>query len=195
MHPLLKQHIERTIAQTLPADSEKIFAELLVEQVFQKGDFLAEEGKPCHAIYFITQGAACAYFLDAKGEKNAMQLALEGHWISDLSSFFSGQAAMYSIEALEPLKVLVLKKENFPKASQAFPFFDRLFRILIQNAYVSLQQRLAKTNAESAENRYLAFVKQYPDFVQRIPQYLIASYLGIKPQSLSRIRKAMAHTK
>jgi len=195
MHPLLKQNIERTIAQTLPPDSEQIFSELLSDQVFQKGDFLAEEGKPCHAIYFITQGAAYASFLDAKGEKNAMQLALEGHWISDLSSFFSGQAALYTIEALEPLKVLVLKKENFAEASQSFAFFDRLFRILIQNAYVSLQQRLAKTNAESAEKRYQAFVKQYPDFVQRIPQYIIASYLGIKPQSLSRIRKRLIANK
>jgi len=195
MHPLLKQNIERTTEQVLSKAVEQTFSNLLSELSFEKGSCLAEEGQHCKYIYFILEGAAYASFLDAKGEKNAMQLAIEGHWISDLASFFSGHAAHYTIEALEPMKVLAITKDHFTQACNTLPIFDRFFRILIQNAYMSLQQRLAKTNAESAEKRYQAFVKQYPDFVQRIPQYIIASYLGIKPQSLSRIRKRLIANK
>jgi len=99
------------------------------------------------------------------------------------------------VEALETTRVLVLNKENFDKACAEMPIFERFFRILIQNAYISLQYRLAKTTSEEAENRYLDFSARHPDFIQRIPQYLIASYLGIKPQSLSRIRKELAERK
>lgn len=189
MHPLLKQHIERTLNQPLNEKDGQAFLNLLVEKQYEKGAFLIEEGKVGHDIFFIVEGSAFSYVTDNKGEKHAIQFALEGHWISDLYSFFSEQKAQYTIEVLEPLKVLSLSKKNFAKACDSIPVFDRFFRILIQNAYVALQHRLAKTNSESAEVRYIEFATQYPEFVQRIPQYLIASYLGMKPQSLSRIRK------
>ncbi len=121
-----------------------------------------------------------------------VQLALEDHWISDLYSFFSGKKAIYTIETLEATKVLALNKEGFQKACDTIPVFDRFFRILLQNAYVALQQRMAQTNSEEAESRYAEFSKTHPDFIQRIPQYLIASYLGVKPESQSRIRKGIA---
>ena len=124
-----------------------------------------------------------------------MQFSLEGYWISELYSFFSGKKAIYTVQALEPTKVLALNKESFNKACDTMPAFDKYFRLLIQNAYVALQYRLAKTNSEDAEHRYNEFAKLHPQFVQRIPQYLIASYLGIKPQSLSRIRKELAQKK
>lgn len=155
----------------------------------EKKVFLTEEGKLNRYIYFIEQGSCYSFIVDQKGEKHAIQFALEGYWISDLYSFFSGRPAIYTIETLEPTNVLVLNKENFQKACDICPLFDRFFRILVQNAYVSLQYRLAKTNSEEAEHRYLEFSRLHPDFIQRIPQYLVASYLGIKPQSLSRIRK------
>ena len=85
----------------------------------------------------------------------------------------------------------MLSLDNFNKLCNAHPVFDHFFRILIQNAYVSMQYRLAKTNSEEAPQRYKEFSKLHPDFIDRIPQYLIASYLGIKPQSLSRIRSEM----
>ena len=86
----------------------------------------------------------------------------------------------------------MINQENFEKACETMPIFERYFRILIQNAYVSMQYRLAKTTSEEAEARYVEFSQLHPDFIQRMPQYLIASYLGIQPQSLSRIRKKLA---
>jgi CRP-like cAMP-binding protein len=185
----LKLNIEKTIGKKIPEHEFAELNKLVFEKSFDKKVLLSEEGRICNYIYFIIQGSCYSFYTDDAGEKHAVQFALENYWISDLYSFFSGDKAVYTIEALEPVKVLVLNKENFQKACDDFLVFDRFFRILIQNAYVSLQYRLAKTNSEEAEKRYEEFSELHPDFLQRIPQYVIASYLGIKPQSLSRIRK------
>src|SRR5690606_1436989 len=115
--------------------------------------------------------------------------ALEGYWITDQYSFFSGRKGIFMIETLEDCKMLVLSKDHMNTRCAQSHRIEHFFRILIQNAFVALQYRLTKTNSETAENRYLEFSRLYPHFLNRIPQYLIASYLGIRPQSLSRIRK------
>ena len=192
MNLLLKAHIENIIKSDFTEDYCKLFSELLFIKTFDKKDLLVEEGRNCNHVYFITAGSCYSYMTDEKGEDHAIQFALEGYWITDQFSFFSGKKAIYNVKALETVKALVLNKDNFQKACDHIPSLDRYFRILIQNAFVALQYRLAKTNSETAEQRYAEFAKTYPQFIQRIPQYLIASYLGIKPQSLSRIRKEIA---
>lgn len=191
----LNSNIEKYTGQKLSDQYSCRFEELLVEKTFEKKEKLVEDGKYCKQIYFILEGACYSYINDQKDQNHAVQFALEGYWISDLYSFFSEKKAIYTVEALEQTKVLMLNKVNFDKACVEMPIFERFFRILIQNAYVSLQYRIAKTNSEEAEARYIEFSKKYPDFVQRIPQYLIASYLGIKPQSLSRIRRELSARK
>jgi CRP-like cAMP-binding protein len=195
MLDLLKANIKRTIEQEIPEGNCSAFSNLLYEKQFDKKDILVEEGTLCKYIYFITEGSCYSFIRDDKGDAHAIQFGLEGYWISDLYSFFSGKKSIYTIEALEPTKVLVLNKECFQKACDTMPIFDKYFRVLIQNAFVSLQYRLARTNSVEADQRYLEFSKLHPDFNQRIPQYLIASYLGIKPQSLSRIRKELSTKK
>jgi len=195
MIELLKSNIERTIGMSIPEGNCSVFSELLFEKHFDKKDILTEAGTICKYIYFITEGSCYSYLRDDKGDVHAIQFGLEGYWISDLYSFISGKGAVYTIEALETTKVLALNKEQFQKACDTIPIFDKYFRILIQNAYVALQYRLAKTNSVEAEKLYLEFSNLHPDFIQRIPQYLIASYLGIKPQSLSRIRKELTTKK
>jgi CRP-like cAMP-binding protein len=195
MKSSLRLNIEKIINQALEDDAFNQFSILLVEKFFDKKEYLIRDGDVCEYIYFIEQGSCYSYISDQKGERHAVQFALEGYWISDLYSFFSARKAIYTIEALESTKVLALSKDGFQKACATIPCFDKFFRILIQNAYVSVQYRLAKTNSEDAKARYFEFSKSHPDFVQRIPQYLIASYLGIKPQSLSRIRKERVHKK
>lgn len=192
MIDLLKAHIEKLINAPIPAGNCSSFSNLLFEKSFDKKDVIVEEGTQCNYIYFIVEGSCYSFYTDDKGEEHAMQFSLEGYWISELYSFFSGKKSIYTVQALEPTRVLALNKDSFNKACDTMPAFDKYFRLLIQNAYVALQYRLAKTNSEDAEHRYNEFAKLYPQFVQRIPQYLIASYLGIKPQSLSRIRKELA---
>ena len=195
MKSLLRSHIEKVLNQPITDAEFGQFLELTFQKSYDKKALLAEEGNVCNYIYFIEEGSCYSFMTDHKGEKHTIQFALEGYWISDLYSFFSSRKAVYTLEALENTKVLALNKENFQKACDSIPCFDRFFRILIQNAYVSLQYRLARTNSEEADIRYDEFSKLHPEFIQRIPQYLIASYLGIKPQSLSRIRKENAHRK
>lgn len=195
MNDLLRLNIEKTINQQITDSEFEQFSKFMFKKSFNKKDFLVEEGSPWNYIYFILEGSCYSYILDKKGDKHAVQFSLEGYWISDLYSFYSDRNAIYNIEALEPLSVLMLNKEGFEKACDSISCIDRFFRILIQNAYIALQYRLAKTNSEDAEKRYTEFSKTHPDFIQRIPQYLIASYLGIKPQSLSRIRNEGMHKK
>lgn len=193
MHNTLKKNIEKTIGRVLFYDEFQAFKEVLSEKRFEKKASLLEEGQTCKYIYFISKGSCYSYMTDEKGERHAISFALEGYWISDLYSFFSNDVAIYGIEMLEVGEVLVLNKKGFQLACDSIPVFERFFRILIQNAYVASQYRIAKTNSEESEARYREFSELHPDFAQRIPQYLIASYLGIKPQSLSRIRKEMGH--
>jgi CRP-like cAMP-binding protein len=191
----LKANIERTIGESLTEKDKEAFSQLVFEKSVDKKVVLAEQGEICNHVYFVVSGSAYSYITDPKGNKHALQFALENYWISDLYSFFSGRNAIFTVETLEPCRLIVLNKENFQLACKTIPIFNCFFRILIQNAYVNLQYRIAKANSEEAETRYTEFSRQYPQFMQRIPQYLIASYLGIKPQSLSRIRKEMASKK
>lgn len=193
MSKALKRNIEHKLEQTIEDEHFNMLIQLMTEKTFEKKALLVAEGNTNNTIYFIEQGSCYSFLSEASGEKQVVQFAIEENWISDLFSFFNEKKAIYSIEALETIKTLVLSKQNFKTACDTIPWFDRFFRILIQNAYCSLQYRLAKTNSQEIEARYQEFSKLHPQYIQRIPQYLIASYLGVKPQSLSRIRKESAH--
>ena len=110
-------------------------------------------------------------------------------------SFFSGKPAIFNIEAIEAATLYTMKYSDFEKACKEIPKFETFFRILVQNAYLSSLQRIAKNFTDDAEKRYLLLIKQQPDLQQRFPQYLVASYLGIKPQSLNRIRHNISKNK
>jgi CRP-like cAMP-binding protein len=189
MYSLLKEKIEQYTEQKVEDECWAKFQELLFEKTFEKKQLLAEAGKVCKYNYFVLNGACYSFLGIESGEKHVVQFALDGYWISDLYSFFSGDKAIYHIEAIEDTRVLMLNKSSFETACEQLPVFEKYFRILVQNAYVSLQYRLVKSVSASAEQRYAELIQRHPDFIQRIPQYLIASYLGIQPPSLSRIRK------
>ena len=188
MSELLKQKFEKTIGAPVTEVQFESFLNLMFVKHYDKKDFLVEKGHTNNYIYFVLSGSCYSYMEEDNGDISVVQFALEGNWISDLYSFFSGKNAIYNVQALEAMEVLAINNENFELACDRNALFDKYFRIIIQNAYVALQYRVAKSNIAEADERYYEFAKQYPSVVQRIPQYLIASYLGIKPQSLSRIR-------
>lgn len=188
----IRQNIEDKINQKLSDDEFKFFFDLLKTENFIKKDLVVSEGKICSGIYFIEIGTLHSYLTDSNGDLHSIQFGFEGYWISDLFSFLSDKPALFTIEALENTQVYSLSKVNFEKACNEIPKFERFFRILIQNAYVHSQQRLALTFSENAEQRYLDLLKKQPLISQKVPQYIIASYLGIKPQSLSRIRNKLS---
>jgi len=192
---LLRSNIERTIGSRIDDDCFQAIDNLIVPKTIERKTRFVEEGEYCNYVHFITKGACYAYDVDERGDKHAFQFSLEDYWIGDLYSFFSGRVGIYNAETIETTDFLMLSKKNFEELCLNHPVYERFFRILIQNAFVALQYRHIKTQSDDAENRYLEFTKKHPNFVQRIPQYLIASYLGIKPQSLSRIRKELVERK
>lgn len=193
MEELLKQNIEKTLGEKIPDGMLAKFMELSFERSFFKKQFLVEAGNACKYQYFILEGSCYSYYINDKGDKNAIQFAIENYWITDASGYFTNKPAVFNIETLEPMRALLLNRENFDMLCKAYPLFDRFFRILLQNTLANLHYRIAKTTSEDAKYRYKEFSQLYPHFIQRVPQYLIASYLGIAPPSLSRIRKDIAH--
>lgn len=193
MEGLIRSNIEKTLGEKIPDEMLAKFMELTFEKSFDKKQFLTEAGKACKYQYFILQGSCYSYYINEKGDKHAIQFAMEDYWITDASGYFTNKPAVFNIETLEPTRALLLNKNNFDKLCKAYPLFDRFFRILLQNSLATLHYRIAKTTSEDAKYRYKEFSQLYPLFIQRIPQYLIASYLGIAPQSLSRIRKEIVY--
>jgi CRP-like cAMP-binding protein len=133
-----------------------------------------------------------AYSVDQKGEEHIVQFALEGWWISDLYSFLTGKPSTYDIEALEESDVLLIDLPSYEKLCTTVPAFERYFRILLQNNYIATHRRLLASISLSAEEQYVQLINDYPTIVQRVAQRHIASYLGITPEALSRIRGRMA---
>ncbi|MCO5287331.1 MAG: Crp/Fnr family transcriptional regulator [Chitinophagaceae bacterium] len=192
MEATIRENVFKTIGQHLSEEECDAFSKLTFEKSFGRKTIIAEEGSTCRYTYFITEGSAYSYYINENGDKSVIQFALEGYWITDQYSFFSGRKGIFMIETLEDCKMLVLNKDHMNTLCAQSHRIEHFFRILIQNAFVALQYRLTKTNSETAEKRYLEFAGLYPHFLNRIPQYLIASYLGIRPQSLSRIRKELS---
>lgn len=155
----------------------------------KRNDFFINQGSTPKKVAFVLSGFLHTYHLDENGDKQVVQLAAKEHWVSDLYSFFSKEQAYFNIQAIDKAELLILSKENFEKVCKEIPVFERFFRILIQNAYVALLKRVSNIYGNTAEERYEAFLKTHANIANNVPQHYIASYLGIKPQSLSRIRK------
>lgn len=188
----VKLTIEKTLEMQIPDEMFDFFVKHSFVKEFEKKVYLANPGERCKYQYLILEGSCYSSYTNEKGDIRAIQFAIENYWITDAASYFNGKPAVFNIQTLEPTRALLLDRQNFELICERFPLFDRYFRILLQNTLGSLHYRIAKTNSEDAEHRYREFSRLYPQFFQRIPQYLIASYLGIAPQSLSRIRKEIA---
>jgi CRP-like cAMP-binding protein len=183
---LLLQNMQSKLSIT-KKDFESL-ADLFVNKPIKKKQKLIEEGNINDKLYFIEQGLLFSYKTLDNGNNQVIQFAKENYWISDLCSFFSSSKALFTIQALEDCEVLSITKENFDIICEQYPKMETYFRLNFQSAYVNTLQRLSDVYSEDAESKYDRFTKQYPQFAQRVPQYLIASYLGVLPSSLSRIR-------
>ena len=166
----------------------EFIAEYFQPTHLSKKGVLIVEGKSNDKLYFIERGLLFSYKTLDNGNEQVIQFAKEDYWISDLCSFFSGTQSLFSIQAVEDSILWALTKHDFDKLCGEFPKMETLFRLNFQNAYVNTLLRLSDVYSEDAEAKYNKILEQQPDLLQRVPQYLIASYLGILPSSLSRIR-------
>jgi CRP-like cAMP-binding protein len=158
----------------------------------RKRQYLSQEGEICKYQAFVEKGMLRSFTVDEKGVEHVLQFASEGWWITDLSSYITGEPSVFNIEALEDADLLLLSKPSWDELMQTVPKLEHYFRILIQNNLIATQKRLLQSHSETAEEKYLKFMSTHTDAVQRLPQHLIASYLGITRETLSRIRKNIA---
>jgi CRP-like cAMP-binding protein len=185
--------IAKNISKHIQLEPEEFdyFASLLKTKRLRRKQFLLEEGEVCRFECFVNSGCLRQYYLDDKGDEYIIQFAVTDWWISDQYSLLTGLPSQCFIDALEDSEVLLIEKSILEGIYAKMPKFERFFRIAFQNSYVALQRRILANISQTAEERYRSFCQQYPEIEQKVPQRQIASYLGIKPESLSRLRKQL----
>lgn len=166
-----------------------------IPKKIRKTHFLLQAGEVCRHMAFVSKGCLRSYSIDDAGEEHVVQFAIEDWWMTDPYSYLTGEPSGYNIDALQDSDLLLLDRSSYEKLPIELPKFERFFRMLLENKYIASQRRITAALSASAEERYLNFIKTYPAFAQRIPQRHIASYLGITPQSLSRLRKELSEKK
>lgn len=190
MHAALIQEIKKHI--DLTTEDEELITTAFRHKKVRRNQVLVQP--PDIAVYehFVISGCLVQYYLDDNGIQHTLLFAPEGWWTTDLPSFLTGQESKYHIEALEDSELLIISKQLLDKLLVKIPSLNNFFRVLYQNAVMAQEERLLNVLSTKVEERYLRFVKKYPQLQNRIPQYLIASYLGVTPEFFSKV-KARIH--
>jgi CRP-like cAMP-binding protein len=173
---------------TLNKSERDLVAEKFQARLYRKRQFVLQEGDVCGYINFVVRGCLRMYKIDDLGNTHIVQFATENYWINDLGSFHTLKPSDLNIDALEDTVVLQIQRDDLITIYTTSPKFDRIFRVLIENSFVMLQQRLLQNISSTAEDRYQSFLEIYPHLVNRLSQVQIAAYLGITPEFLSRLR-------
>lgn len=163
--------------------------ERLIVRNLKDREFFVRNGAIVKNLGFINEGLMVNYRLDANGDRHVIQIRWTNWWMGDLYSFFSRQPTFSEIICYKPTEILLISHESFDFITKKHPVYERFFRIAFQKSYVSTLNQLYNLHSKSAEERYLDLINHVPTILDDIPHYLIASYLNIRPQSLSRIRK------
>jgi CRP-like cAMP-binding protein len=195
MFELLFNHLARFV-RINEQEQEVLLAKLQYKKLSKK-DFLLKRGQVCSGNFFVLSGCVRLYSLTANGTEQILQFAIPGWWISDYHSFQNNIPSQYSIQAVEDSEIAFIGRSDADELFQQIPPLNNYFRLLMQRAYVAALRKMELLLCVSAEDRYHQFVNDFPDFVQRIPQYMLASFLGFTPEFLSMLRakhKATGHS-
>ena len=187
MYQPLYNHIKRFV--DLSADEEEILTSTLKSFSFKKKTFLLEQGQICRSNYFVVKGCIRLFFVNEKGVEQTTQFAIENWWLTDHFAFQNQQISGFYIQAVENTDLIALSLQSQEELFIQFPQMEKYFRLIYQRAYAASQLRMKYQYDFSREELYHHFNDRFPEFIQRIPQYLLASYLGFTPEYLSEIRK------
>lgn len=186
---LLLSSISRHISLT--ADETEFFTSLWQGKTLKAGEYLLREGDVCRHETFVVKGCLKTYYQDKDVQEHIIDFSIEEWWADDLHSFFTQTPSRLVIKAIEDTELLQISKNNLETLYRKIPKFERFFRILFQNAYITQREQINQALSTSAEERYLLFVKKKPYAEKRFSQKDIASYLGITPQFLSTLKKKL----
>lgn len=189
----LLKNIETFIELT--EEEKEFFFSVLQPKKLRRRQYHVQAGDLCRYECYVVKGCLRQYYVDESGQEHIIMFATEDWWTSDMYGLITGKPSLTNIEALEDSELLLIEKTDFEKLLEKIPKFERFFRIKLQRAFVGHQRRLIENMSLPAEQRYLNFIEQSPSLEQKLPQKYIASFLGITPESLSRIRKQLAEKK
>lgn len=176
---------------SLSEDEKIIISNAYEPYDVSKKAFLFKQGERCEIEAFVVSGALRVFNTDKNGNEHVLNFALPNWWVGDLTSFAEGTPSLFNVQALEDSELLIISPEKKEVLLRQIPALERMFRIIIQKHLASFQRRFLSAISESAEQRYMNLLERIPHIEQLVPQYQIASYLGILPESLSRLKRKM----
>lgn len=182
-------YVENLSGKVLSEDDKQVFREHLKPKKLRKRQYFLQEGDVCKYTGFIVKGSARTYTIDEKGHEHILKLSVEKWWLADFESYYHLTPSRYNIEALEDLELLLVTNAQVEEFFAPIPAFAAMQEAIKRNYAIANQNRLQAAISYSAEERYENLIANYPHFLQRFPQTMIASYLGLSPETLSRIRK------
>ncbi|MCK8521513.1 Crp/Fnr family transcriptional regulator [Aquimarina sp. D1M17] len=188
----MKEQLIKSISKYIKLNSqeENLIETFWIEKILEKGDYLLRNGETCRTDNFVVQGTLKAFYINPEtGKEEILYFSIENWWATDIESFQKQKPSIYNIQAIEKTTLLQIRYDSFQKMLKQIPKLERFFRIILENYLGSLQRRIILNNVLDAEQRYLGFLENYPEIAEKVPNYLIASYLGITAEFLSRIRK------
>ncbi len=186
----LKQYLQSKVE--IPDEILEELASLCVPDRTQKGGVVLRINEVCTHNFFVTRGCLRSYVFDKKGREHILQFAPDNWWIAERISLLSGEPATFFIDAIEETEFIKVPEEFLARLSSTVPAAKALIEKLRLNNFKSIRKRLISLLSDTGEDRYLSFIETYPSLALRLPQKMIASYLGITPESLSRIRKSLS---
>jgi len=183
----LIEHIRKYV--DLNEQEVQILEKYTKPKSFRKKENLLSEGQVCRSLYFVEKGCLRMYFLNSKAAEQITQFALEGWWLTDFLSFMDNKPSEYYIQTIETSNVISIDAHVYDDLIKELPQLERYFRIIMQKNLAASQLRTKYLYEMSKEEFYYHFNTSFPDFVQRVPQYMLASYLGLTPEYVSQLRK------
>jgi len=188
MHESLIKYINSYSSTALTDSQVELIKNTFVPKKIRKRQYFLQEGEVCKYAGFIVKGAMRQYSVDDKGVEHIVRLFIENWWVTDRESYVMLTPSVYNIDAWEDTDVLLITKADFLNRLNSIPAINEMARKLDENHAIASQKRLSATISLTAEKRYSDLANTYPEFLQRFPQHIIASYLGITKETLSRIR-------
>ena len=193
MFEKLRAYCERQAHLT--EEEYSLLETLYVPKKMKKGDFLLREGEVAKYGAFVVRGCLRSYTIDDKGREHILQFSPEDWWVGNLESYRTGKPSTYFVDAIEDSDVLLQDQFGFETMMTKIPTLAKMFHLGIQKSGFAKDKRIISALTNSAEERYQAFLDKYPSIAQRVPQHMLASFLGITPETLSRIRKLQSKRK
>lgn len=191
IHNPLLDYINKYI--NLTVEEEALLFSKVVQRNYLKDQYIVQQGDICKSANFIISGCTKTFYMDKEGQEHIVMFSIEDWWTSDLGSFITQTPADFNVQCIENTQLIQFAFDNLEELYAEIPKLERLFRKIVELAFVASQKRIIRNFSLTAKERYQIFKDTYPKIEQRVPQYMIASYLGITKEFLSKIKSQIIH--